>query len=84
MTLFKIYELRRQGEDARLRSNNLHLDLLRMKEAGYMAQCFALFTYMPYMQKLADALSAAGFTTGEIEKIFWRNAMRVYEVVLGD
>ena len=36
------------------------------------------------MQKLADALSAAGFTTGEIEKIFWRNAMRVYEVVLGD
>ena len=46
-TIFKIYELRRQGEDVRLRSNNLHLDLLRMKEAGYMAQCFALFTYMP-------------------------------------
>ena len=36
------------------------------------------------MQKLADALSAAGFTTGEIEKIFWRNVMRVYEEVLGD
>ena len=36
------------------------------------------------MQKLADALSAAGFTTGEIEKIFWRNAMRVYEEVLGE
>ena len=34
------------------------------------------------MQKLADALSAAGFTTGEIEKIFWRNVMRVYEEVL--
>ena len=34
------------------------------------------------MQKLADALSAAGFTTGEIEKIFWRNVMRVYEKVL--
>ena len=49
-TIFKIYELRRQGEDVRLRSNNLHLDLLRMKEAGYMAQCFALFTYMPYTQ----------------------------------
>ena len=36
------------------------------------------------MQKLADALSAAGFTTGEIEKMFWRNAMRVYEEVLGE
>jgi membrane dipeptidase len=34
------------------------------------------------MQKLADALSAAGFTIGEIEKIFWRNALRVYEEVL--
>ena len=34
------------------------------------------------MQKLADALSLAGFTTGEIEKIFWRNVMRVYEEVL--
>ena len=26
-TIYKIYELRRQGEDVRLRSNNLHLDL---------------------------------------------------------
>ena len=34
------------------------------------------------MQKLADALSVAGFTIGEIEKIFWRNALRVYEEVL--
>ena len=34
------------------------------------------------MKRLADALSAAGFTTGEIEKIFWRNALRVYEEVL--
>lgn len=50
-TIFKIYELRRQGEDVGLRSNNLHLDLMRMKEAGYMAQCFALFTYLPYMQE---------------------------------
>ena len=35
------------------------------------------------MQKLADALSAAGFTIGEIEKIFWKNVMRVFEEVLG-
>ena len=50
-TISKIYELRRQGEDVGLRRNHLHLDLLRMKEAGYMGQCFALFTYMPYMQE---------------------------------
>ena len=50
-TIYKIYELRRQGENVGLRSNKLHVDLLRMKEAGYMAQCFALFTYMPYVQE---------------------------------
>ena len=49
-TIYKIYELRRRGQDVKLRSNNLHLDLLRMKEASYMTQCFALFTYMPYTQ----------------------------------
>jgi microsomal dipeptidase-like Zn-dependent dipeptidase len=34
------------------------------------------------MQMLADALSLSGFTEDEIEKIFWRNVMRVYEEVL--
>ena len=56
-TISQIYELRRKGEDVGLRRNDLHLDLMRMKEAG--------------------------FTSGEIEKIFWRNVMRVYEDVLG-
>ena len=35
------------------------------------------------LYRLADALSEAGFTSGEIEKIFWRNVMRVYAEVLG-
>ena len=50
-TIYKIYELRRQGENVGLRSNKLHVDLQRMKEAGYMAQCFAMFTYMPYTEE---------------------------------
>ena len=50
-TISRIYELRRQGEDVGLRRNHLHLDLLRMKAAGYMGQCFALFTYMPYTRE---------------------------------
>ncbi|WP_243577985.1 dipeptidase [Clostridium minihomine] len=32
--------------------------------------------------KLADALSAAGFTDSEIEKICWKNALRVIDSVL--
>lgn len=35
------------------------------------------------MQKLADAMSLSGFTTDEIEKVFYKNVLRVYEAVLG-
>ena len=35
------------------------------------------------MQKLADAMSIAGFTTDEIEKVFYKNVLRVYKEVLG-
>lgn len=35
------------------------------------------------MQKLADAMSLSGFTTGEIEKVFYKNVLRVYQTVLG-
>lgn len=35
------------------------------------------------MQKLCDALSVSGFTSEEIEKIMYKNALRVYKTVLG-
>ena len=35
------------------------------------------------MQKLAEALDRAGFTGEEVEKIFWKNTLRVYKEVLG-
>ena len=35
------------------------------------------------MQQIADAMSLAGFTVDEIEKVFYRNALRVYKQVLG-
>lgn len=39
-------------ENVSLRQNELHIDLLRMKEAGYMCQCFAMFTGMDMIPKL--------------------------------
>ena len=51
-TISGIYEARRSGEEAVLRRNSMHLDLQRMKEAGYMAQCFALFTYLPAVEEM--------------------------------
>lgn len=35
------------------------------------------------MQKLAEAMDLAGFTDEEIEKVYYRNALRVYKEVLG-
>ncbi|MCQ2513227.1 MAG: dipeptidase [Lachnospiraceae bacterium] len=39
-------------EQVPLRENLLHIDLLRMKKAGYMCQCFAMFTGMDMIPKL--------------------------------
>ncbi len=35
------------------------------------------------IQKLAEAMDRAGFTPDEIEKVFYRNVLRVYKEVLG-
>ena len=35
------------------------------------------------MQQIADAMSLAGFSTDEIEKVFYKNVLRVYKMVLG-
>ena len=35
------------------------------------------------MQQIADKMSLAGFTTDEIEKVYYQNALRVYKQVLG-
>ena len=51
-TISGIYERRKQGENINLRENDMHLDLLRMKQGGYLCQCFAL--YSP-LQALRDA-----------------------------
>ena len=43
-TIERLMMLRDKGEPKALRENDLHIDLLRMKQAGYMCQCFAMFT----------------------------------------
>lgn len=42
-TISRLLELEERGEGQELRENTGHLDLLRMKEAGYLLQNFALF-----------------------------------------
>lgn len=42
-TISAVYELRKQGKQAELRSNSLHLDLEKLRVGGYGLQTFALF-----------------------------------------
>lgn len=42
-TIARIGEIREQGKSCCLNSNELQLDIMRMKEAGYLMQTFALF-----------------------------------------
>lgn len=42
-TIARIGDFRKQGKNCSLNSNPLQLDILRMKEAGYLMQTFALF-----------------------------------------
>lgn len=43
-TIWEIYKRRQEGQDIRLRSNCLHIDLEKMKAGDYGLQNFALFT----------------------------------------
>ncbi|MCI9136168.1 MAG: membrane dipeptidase [Lachnospiraceae bacterium] len=42
-TISRIYQERKRGKHAALRSNSFHLDLEKMKHAGYLLQNFAMF-----------------------------------------
>lgn len=42
-TISEILKHRRLGEDCLLKSNSLHVDLVRMQKSGYLLQNFALF-----------------------------------------
>lgn len=43
-TISRLYELKKTGKEERLRENEGHLDLVRMKTGSCLAQNFALFT----------------------------------------
>lgn len=45
-TVSRLQELQRQGEPGVLRENDLHVDLLRMKQSGYLLQNFAMFVML--------------------------------------
>lgn len=50
-TIYAIYKQRRKGREAVLRNNDLSVDLVRMREGGYIGQCFAMFTYLPEIRE---------------------------------
>lgn len=45
-TIDRLLVLEEEGKPEALRENGLHIDLLRMKESGYLIQNFALFVFL--------------------------------------
>ena len=45
------YNLKNEGKKAALKKNDMHIDLFKLKEAGYMCQSFALFTELDEIRK---------------------------------
>ncbi len=45
-TISRILECRQTGKNVGLRENGLHIDLLRLREKGYLLQNFALFVFL--------------------------------------
>lgn len=54
-TISRIREERKMGKEVDLRSNNLHLDLEKMKKGGYGLQTFALYTDMKQEESCFEA-----------------------------
>jgi len=50
-TMWGIYQRRQAGEDVGLRSNDLHIDLEKMKAGDYGLQNFAIFTPLDRVEK---------------------------------
>ena len=59
-TISIIHDCRMEGKEIGLRRNDLHIDLEKMKKAGYMCQNFALFTYLGAWQKNGEAYEGGG------------------------
>ncbi|CVI66435.1 Membrane dipeptidase (Peptidase family M19) [Clostridiales bacterium CHKCI001] len=68
-TIAQIGELRKQGKSCFLNSNELQLDIMRMKEAGYLMQTFALFIDKENTKyPLEDCMSLLDIFYMEMEK----------------
>lgn len=60
-TIYELLLKEERGESALLRENDLHIDLRRMKEAGYLLQNFALFVNRkkwPHVTERAEKMYA--------------------------
>ena len=53
-TIAEINKGEQEGKEISLRQNQLHVDLLRMKEAGYLCQSFALYTNLEDIKQAGE------------------------------
>jgi len=68
-TISNLRNRKREGEEVSLLQNQGHMDLLRMRETGYLLQNFALFVHLPSCEDpWEEVLSLHDFYREQMEK----------------
>lgn len=68
-TISRIYQERKEGKEAGLRSNAFHLDLEKMKSSGYLLQNFAIFVdFQETEDPIGDCRGQMALFREEMEK----------------
>lgn len=50
-TIYELYQAAKSGKNCSLKQNQLHVDLMRMQQAGYLCQSFAIYSNLKQIQK---------------------------------
>lgn len=78
-TIPNMYSDFREGKEASLLSNSGRIDLNRMREGGYICQCFSLFTHLGALKKRGE--SPFTHVLGLVD--FWKTQIAEYPDIIG-
>ena len=78
-TIPNMYSDFREGKETSLLSNSGRIDLNRMREGGYICQCFSLFTHLGALKKRGES----PFTHVLGLADFWKTQIAEYPDIIG-
>lgn len=83
-TISGILMAKSRGDEVALRENEMSVDLLKLKEGGYLCQNFALFTHLDSVKKRGESpLSHAILLSDTMDREMAANPDLIHPVVMG-